>query len=235
MRIYRLEIRIIQLSILLTVIVMVFGIVSNWQGKTSEPVPANAGAQVEKEGDAVIDGKSDPSNTRIVCLGDSFTVGWPGQLKDSWPQKVAETLKVEVINSGKTFQNTSDLLTRFDTDVVAHNPGRVIIFAGVGDALRGKTLAEYQTNIMALIEKAKANHIKPILALPIPYPDTDELYNEYRKWEEGFAAENKIFVLDFKSVLFDSEGKILKKYSDDGRYPNNNGYQAMGEYAARIL
>jgi hypothetical protein len=29
--------------------------------------------------------------------------------------------------------------------------------------------------------------------------------------------------------------KILKKYSNDGKYPNKDGYQAMAEYAAGVL
>jgi hypothetical protein len=28
---------------------------------------------------------------------------------------------------------------------------------------------------------------------------------------------------------------MLRKYSDNGKYPNKDGYRAMGQYAAQIL
>jgi hypothetical protein len=58
---------------------------------------------------------------------------------------------------------------RFDQDVVAKEPGRVVIFAGVGDALREKTLEEYQKNLKAMVEKAEANHTSN-LSLPCRFP-----------------------------------------------------------------
>jgi len=251
-RTYRLQIRVIQLSVLITLIVMIFGLVNVWQSSVpgqqtgengttqgssgSNPDNTETGDNnASPNGDGVIEGNGTPINSKIVCLGDSFTYGYPGEPKDSWPERIAGILKIEVINAGKVYQNAEDLLVRFDQDVVDAEPGRVVIFAGVGDALREKPLEEYQKYIKALVEKAEANHIKPVLALPIPYPGTDERYQAYREWEITYAQEKSILVLDFKDVLFDSDGKILRKYSDDGKYPNKDGYQAMGDYAARVL
>ncbi|NLI93408.1 MAG: GDSL family lipase [Peptococcaceae bacterium] len=250
MRIYRLQIRIIQLSVLITIIIMIFGLVNIWQGSAKgQPVNGNNTAQSGNSSDnagkvnsntpqtnaaAPVD-NSKPANTKIVCLGDSFTYGYPGQPKDSWPDRLAGVLKIEVVNGGKVYQNSGDLLERFDQDVIAKKPGRVVIFAGVGDALREKKLDEYQKNIKSMVEKAQANQIKPILALPVPYPGTDKLCKEYRDWEQAYAREKNLVTLDFKGVLYDADGKMLKKYSDDGKYPNKNGYQAMGDYAATVL
>lgn len=238
MRTYRLQVRVIQLSILLTVIVMIVGLFNGWQGKTkAQPVVVNNAGNTDtsQNSDFVTEGGGNPINTKIVCLGDSFTYGYPGQTKDSWPEVMKGILKIDIVNAGKVYQNTSDLLERFDQDVVLKKPGRVIIFAGVGDALRGKTLEEYQKNIQKIVEKANSNNIEPILALPIPFPQTAALYDQYRKWEVSYAQEKKITTLDFRGVLFDANGTILKKYSGDGRYPNKDGYQAMGEYAAGVL
>jgi acyl-CoA thioesterase-1 len=244
-RIYRFQIRIIQIAVFLSVIIMAVALVNVWQaGLETQPV-ANNPVQTppgneSSEGENPATGDSEPeeeplTNSRIVCLGDSFTVGYPGKVEDSWPAYVAQALEIEVLNAGRTYQNAEDLLARFDADVLAKDPGRVVIFAGVGDALRGKSLEEFQKNVIAMVEKAQANHIKPILALTLPFPGTEELYKAYREWQEAYAAENKITVLDFKTVLFDSEDKILERYSDDGKYPNKEGYKAMGEYASMVL
>lgn len=246
MRIYRLQIRIIQLSVILTMIVMVFGLVNVWKGNAvGQPVGGDNisqnsnGGNPDKTGtpggNPPANGNSQLVNKKIVCLGDSYTIGYPGEPKDSWPVRVAEILKIEVINAGKTFQNTEDLLARFDQDVAAKEPGRVVIFAGVGDALRDKPFEEYQKNIMALVDKAQSKNIIPVLALPIPYPGTEKLYAAYREWEITYAQEKKLTVLDFKKVLYDEQDKILQKYSSDGKYPNKDGYAAMGDYAATIL
>jgi len=237
-RIYRLQVRIIQLAILLTVIVMVLGYVNFWPGGTEEQLPAgNISDNVDNNsnGDAVSDGNKNPVKSKIVCLGDSYTIGYPGEINDSWPQVAANILKIDILNAGKVYQNTNDLLTRFDQDVLAKDPAKVVIFAGVGDALQEKTLEEYKSNVTAMVEKALTNNIKPILALPIPYPNTETLYSQYIEWETAYATEKKLTTLNFKEVLFDSDGKILRKYSDDGKYPNKDGYRAMGEYAAKVL
>lgn len=243
MRTYRLQIRIIQLSVLITVIIMALGVVSVWKGNnsvqsgkqsTSGSTVGNGSSQ-QNTGTPQAGGGDKPTNTKIVCLGDSFTYGYPGQLKDSWPNRLGSVLKIEVVNAGKTYQNTSDLLSRFDQEVVAQKPGRVVIFAGVGDALRGKSLEEFQKNMQAIVEKAQANQIIPVVALTIPFPGTDQLYKDYLNWETTYAHEKNLMTLDFKTVLFGSDGKMLPKYSDDGRYPNKSGYQAMGDYAAQIL
>jgi len=140
-----------------------------------------------------------------------------------------------VINAGVISQNASDLVQRFDQDVTANEPGRVIIFAGVGDAIREIPLEEYQENIIKLVNKAEADHIEPILALPIPFPGTAALNQAYREWEISYAQEKNIKMLDFQQVLFDSDGKILSSYSSDGKYPNKEGHKAMGDYVAGIL
>ena len=70
-----------------------------------------------------------PTSSKIVALGDSFTLGYPLDVAHSWPQRLADVLKVTVVNKGKNTQTTKDLLARFDADVVAEKPGRVIIFA----------------------------------------------------------------------------------------------------------
>ncbi|UWG96953.1 GDSL-type esterase/lipase family protein [Dehalobacter sp. DCM] len=255
MRTYRLMIRIIQLSIVMTAIVIVMGYfdilhvgqlsfsfenylhVQNNDGNITNP-GTDSDNTAEKPSTNPDDGtaaNNDGTNTKIVCLGDSFTYGYPGEPSASWPQRVGDVLKIEVINAGKTYQNASDLLNRFDQDVTAQKPGKVVIFAGVGDAIRGTSLADYQNSIKALVEKAKANDMVPVLALPIPYKDTDVLYKQYREWEVAYAQENKITVLDFKNVLFDSEDHMLSQYTDNGTYPNKAGYQAMGDYAATVL
>jgi len=227
MRTYRLEIRLIQVAVGLALIVLIAGFAGFWgQGGKVPDVPANPKPTAAN---------SSLSNPKIVALGDSFTLGYPLDPEYSWTTRMAEVLQVTVVNKGKSRQTAKDLLDRFDTDVVSEKPGRVIIFAGIGDALQDVPLTEVQTNIKAIVEKAKSNHIIPILALPIEYPGVRESINETREWELGYAQQEEILTLDFSKALFDTEGKYLSGLTIDEKYPNAKGYKAMGDYAAQVL
>ncbi|TGE39593.1 lysophospholipase [Desulfosporosinus fructosivorans] len=227
MRTYRLEIRLIQVAAVLAFIVLVAGFFGLWGRGEKEPVGKTG---------AVVTNPVVLTNTKIVALGDSFTLGYPLDAKRSWTQHLADGLEVSVVNKGKSSQTALDLLSRFDADVVAEKPGRVIIFAGIGDALKDVPLAEVQKNIEALVEKAKANHIIPILALPIGYPSVQQAIADTREWEIEYAKKQDILTLDFSTVLFDADGKYLSGLSSEGgKYPNAKGYEAMGEYAAGVL
>ncbi len=232
MRTYRLEIRLIQVATGLAILVVIAGFFGLWgpSGKFSlgTTVEANAPGTVNNSAPTL-------SNQKIVALGDSFTLGYPLEAKHSWTTRTAEVLQVPVVNKGKNRQTAKDLLSRFDADVIAEKPGRVIIFAGIGDAIQGVALKEVQSNIEGMVAKAKANHIVPVLALPIGYPGVQKSIKETREWELGYAQKETILTLDFSSVLFDAEGKYLNGLSTDGKYPNAKGYEVMGDYAARVL
>ncbi|ODA41444.1 GDSL-type esterase/lipase family protein [Desulfosporosinus sp. BG] len=224
MRTYRLEIRLIQVAAGLAFIVLIAGYFGLWGQATKPPAETAVNTQAQAL-----------SNPKIVALGDSFTLGHPLDEEHSWTQRMADVLQVPVVNKGKVRQTAKDLLSRFDADVVAEKPGRVIIFAGIGDAIQEVPLKEVQTNIKAMVEKAKSNHITPILALPIGYPGAQQNIKDTREWEQGYTKEENITTLDFSTVLFDANGKYLSGLSDDGKYPTAKGYEAMGDYAARVL
>lgn len=228
MRTYRLEIRLIQVAAGLAFIVLIAGFFGLWGQGGKEPV-GTTGAVVTNPVQIL-------SNTKIVALGDSFTLGYPLDAKRSWTQRLADVLQITVVNKGKGMQTSKDLLSRFDSDVVAEKPGRVIIFAGIGDAIQDVPLKDVQTNIEAIVEKAKSNHIIPILALPIGYPGAQEAIKATREWELTYAKKGNILTLDFSTVLFDADGKYLSGLATEGgKYPNAKGYVTMGDYAARVL
>ncbi|KLU64342.1 esterase TesA precursor [Desulfosporosinus acididurans] len=232
MRTYRLEIRLIQAAAALALIVVITGFLGLW-GQAGQPSGSTAGASETQRTAASV---QTPSNSKIVALGDSFTLGYPLDTRHSWTQRLADDLKISVVNKGKGSQTAKDLLARFDADVVSQKPGRVIIFIGTGDALQNVSLKDYQTNIQAIVEKAKAHNIIPVLALPIWYPKYQTSIQEFRAWEIDYAQKQSIMTLDFTTVLFDNSKKYIAGLaSKDGKYPNAKGYEEMGDYAAKLL
>ncbi|WP_240986402.1 GDSL-type esterase/lipase family protein [Acididesulfobacillus acetoxydans] len=181
------------------------------------------------------EGTPQPLNSKIVTVGDSFTYGNPVGPGNSWPHWVGSHLGIPVINEGRVGQTSQDVLAHFDPDVVAQKPGRVIIFVGDGDAIQRVSEADYQNAVEAMVERARANHIIPILALPLPYPGLGQRIKAMQDWLRGYAKEGNIQTLDFAKVLFDSKGVYLKGMSNDGKYPSLQGYEAMGKYAVELL
>jgi len=231
MRTYRLEIRLLQLAIVLSTIILVGGFLG-WSFPTG---------QTAKRDGASVNGAASGAQgaaagiAKIVALGDSFTFGYPGGPDKSWTKRLADNLHVTVVNKGKIQQTSKDLLERFERDVASERPDLVIIFVGAGDALQGSSLADFQTSIKAMVEKARANHVTPVLALPLAFPGVEQAIKAMREWEESYAKEQRVLVLDFGSILFDAQGKYLKGFTADGKYPSAKGYEAMGDYAARVL
>ncbi|MDD4347295.1 MAG: GDSL-type esterase/lipase family protein [Desulfitobacteriaceae bacterium] len=228
MRIYRTLLRIIQTAVFLALIIIISGVLKS-------PFLAGSGGSTNGVDEKASQQAEALTNKKIVALGDSFTLGYPLGAESSWTKTLADILQVEVINKGKSQQTGKELLARFDEDVLAENPGRVIIFAGNGDAIQKVSLTDFQDYIQALVDKSRANNIIPVLALPVWYPGYEQTIKSMREWETGYALSLDILVLDFNDTLFDSEKKYLNGLSVDGEYPNAKGYKDMGEYAARVL
>jgi len=232
MRSYRLEIRLIQTAVVLSGLILISGFLG--AGIWGESAKPQTGGTTPTTGETQPQAQT-PVNPKIVAIGDSFTYGYPSDPDHSWTTQLGDNLTVPVVNKGIIHQNANDLLSRFDQDVISEQPGRVIIFAGTGDALQNISLIEYQSNIQAMVDKANANHIEPILALPMPYPGAQDRIDELKAWELEYAQAHQIMTLDFSSVLFGPDGKYLPGLSDDGKYPTADGYVVMGDYAARVL
>ena len=228
MRIHRVQSRIIQTAGLLALLILISGLMGT-------PFWGNSGNNTNGAAAKNTQQTAAPTNTKIVALGDSFTLGYPLGVDSSWTETLADELQVTVVNKGKSQQTAQDLLERYDEDVLTENPGRVIIFAGTGDAIQNVSLSNYQYAIQTMVEKAQSNNIVPVLALPLWYPGYEQTIESMQEWEMSYAQSKNILVLNFKDTLFDTNKKYLSGLSSDGKYPNAKGYQAMGEYAARVL
>ncbi|KLU62676.1 GDSL-like lipase/acylhydrolase [Peptococcaceae bacterium CEB3] len=243
----RVDLRIVGVTLFLALVVVVamYLRTNHWvNARPGNPVvvketqpnqPTVTEAPQRKHGTEARDLRSNTANTKIVTVGDSFTYGNPFGPQESWPKWVANLLGVDVVNNARIGQTSRDVLTHFDRDVLAYNPGRVVIFVGDGDAIKRVSEADYQNDIKAMVEKAWASNITPILALPVPYRGLSQPIGAMRSWLTAYAKEQKIRTLDFASVLFDSQGNYLPGMSNDGKYPSLQGYRAMGDYAVQVL
>lgn len=174
---------------------------------------------------------------RAVFFGDSITENWvlgdPGLFGS------------EVIGRGIGGQTTAQMLVRFHSDVIALKPRVVQILAGSNDIAgnRGPTSErDFQNNIMAMVELARAHRIRVALAtIPpaarffwrpevTPGPEIQRL----NTWLREYARREGLIFIDYHAVLATPEGAMRQGLSLDGVHPNRDGYAAMRTLAERV-
>ncbi len=183
--------------------------------------------------------KPQPNERRVVFLGDEITGNWGQGSTPFFPGK-------PYLNRGIKGQTSPQMLVRFRQDVIKLKPKVVIIAAGSNDlaSVTGPiTQQMFAENIMSIVELAKANGIKVVLASLTPICDCytkQSLLRPFGKiigmngWLKEYAAESGSVYLDYYSAL--AEGRNLKKeFTNDGVLLNDAGYTALAPLAEQAI
>ena len=187
------------------------------------------------------EGKNDSLTTRpdVVFMGNSITDCWA----DTVPAFFADN---NFVGRGISGQVSSQMLVRFQEDVINLHPKVVVICCGTNDIAQNNgpiTLEHILHNIKSMCQLARANKIKPVVCSTLPAkgfkwrPDMKPANDIIRLNEmiKAYAQENKIPYVDYHSALKDEENGLPKKYSKDGVHPNAQGYAVMESVILPIL
>ncbi len=174
---------------------------------------------------------------RVVFLGDSITDFW--KLDEYFPGK-------SYINRGISGQTTSQMLVRFQQDVVALHPKAVVILAGTND-IAGNTgpisLEDIEANYASLEELARANGIKVVFSSVLPVhnytPQSQDFFAdrppakilELNRWLASYSRTHPCIYLDYFNAMVDAKGLLKKELAEDGLHPNPAGYRIMAPLA----
>jgi acyl-CoA thioesterase I len=105
---------------------------------------------------------------KVVCIGNSIVKGFPHRQGQSFPSVLREKTGWQVINKGVNGDTTAMVLQRFSTDVLAHQPDKVLILTGANDFIyQVAGPVEAMKNIEQMIEMAQAKGIVPVLLTPL--------------------------------------------------------------------
>jgi lysophospholipase L1-like esterase len=171
---------------------------------------------------------------RVVFMGDSITEGW--RLEDSFPGK-------PYINRGISGQTSSQMLLRFQQDVIDLKPKVVLILAGTNDFAENTgpvTMDQVEGNIISMAQLSAANDIRVVLCSVLPsisFPWHPELGNPAPKiaamneWMKAYAAEKGYVYVDYYSTMKDAAGGLPPNLSKDGVHPLPAGYAIMAPLA----
>jgi len=179
------------------------------------------------------------SEDRVVFFGDDITEEWERGTNRFFSGK-------PYVNRGIAGQTTSQMLVRFRQDVVALKPKAVIIQGGGNDIasqLSPGTEALVADNVRSMIEIAKANNIRVILASATPVCDcvTDQTTMRPQGKLIGLngalrdlAAETGAVFVNYYAALVN--GRDFKaELTRDGLVPNQAGYAVMAPLAEQAI
>jgi len=180
-----------------------------------------------------------PGEKRVVFLGDEITENW-GSINSQFFKNR------QYLNRGIKGQTTPQMLVRFRQDVVALKPGVVVIHAGSNDIASITspiTQAMTAENYMSIVELAKANGIRVVIASLTPVCDCYTKQTQLRPqgkiigingWLREYAAESGSVYLDYYTALADGRN-FRKELTSDGLLPNDAGYAVMAKLAEAAI
>jgi lysophospholipase L1-like esterase len=175
----------------------------------------------------------------VVFIGDSITAIW-----GSGQQGPQFTQHPNWVDKGISGQTSSQVLARFQSDVVDLHPEIVHILVGTNDVYPGWTPQPSAANVEAMVQMAQANGIHVILATIPPWgcdasqcasaegaDSTLSRYdriNTWNAWIERYALSKAIPVVDYHSALLAPDGEhYVPALTIEGVHPNAAGYVVM--------
>jgi lysophospholipase L1-like esterase len=175
----------------------------------------------------------------VVFLGDQITERWGQGSARFFPGK-------PYLNRGIAGQTTPQMLVRFRQDVISLKPKAVVILAGTNDlasVLAPATEGTIAENFMSMVELAKANSIRVVLASVTPVCDCFTRQTGLRPqgkiislngWIRGYAQRSGSVYLNYYSALADGRD-FKKELTVDGLLPNDAGYAVMATLAESAI
>lgn len=180
----------------------------------------------------------------IVALGDSITddlQGWFGILQQILEITVPEA-NFTFVNSGVSYDTSSDAIQRFNRDVINHDPDWVIVALGTFDAQRlhvapNRTLvslAAFWENINTIESAVEEITDNPIIWITPP-PVITQMLQQMRLFDYDIFEED---LKQFREVLTSKTGYIVDplgkrmgedepeawNYLSDGLHPSLSGH-----------
>jgi lysophospholipase L1-like esterase len=179
-----------------------------------------------------------PGENRVVFIGDDATDKWTGA--EFFPGQ-------PYINRGIAGQTTPQMLVRFRQDVIQLKPRVVVIQGGMNDlagVMGPATQGTAAENLMSMVELAKVNGIKVVLASMLPVCDCKGVTQTrvrpvgkligMNNWLRDYAAESGSIYLNYYGALV--EGRAFRQdLTIDGLVPNEAGYKVMAPVAQQAI
>ena len=158
-------------------------------------------------------------NTTLVFLGDSITE------HGRWQEWFGS---YETHNLGVGGDTTDEVKARLD-DVVALNPGTVVLLVGANDLAKNRSVEHIVQNIETILVTLRNDLPDAEILLQSVMPRGHEYAEEIRDinrhiWQ--FASSVRTHYLDLWPALALQDGELNPEYTDDRLHLTEAGYEA---------
>lgn len=168
---------------------------------------------------------------KIVFLGDSLTAGYGVAKEEAFPARLEEKFKksgktVQVINAGISGSTSASGVSRLKW-LLKNKPDILVLALGANDGLRGFKLEATKQNLEQMIELARENKLKVVLAgMQLPLNYGDDYRNQFQQMYKELAKKYKVELIPF---LLEGVGGETNLNLSDGIHPNAKGHEKIAE------
>jgi acyl-CoA thioesterase-1 len=173
----------------------------------------------------------------VVFLGDSLTAGYGLARQESFPSLVEARIRAaglgwKVVNAGVSGDTSAGARARLDF-IYRQKPQLIFLCIGSNDGLRGLPVAELEKNLRAILDRARKEGTRVILAgamLPENYG------KDYREaFRSLFPRLAKEYRLPFLPSLLEGVAMTPGLNQDDGIHPNAAGARRVAANVWKLL
>ncbi len=166
----------------------------------------------------------------LLVVGDSISAGYGLADGQGWVRLLENRLQeqqspYQVVNASISGDTTAGGLARLPQLLAAHRPEVVAIELGGNDGLRGQPLAQFERNLTALVQQAKAKGARVLLlGMRLP-PNYGPRYTEgFAQVYQDVAKAQQVALVPF---LLEGVGGDPAFMQPDGIHPRANAQQRL--------
>ncbi len=178
----------------------------------------------------------------IVCFGDSLTVGFqsptpdcPDVLETPYGRYLEKRLRGRALVhvSGICGELTTDMVHRFECDVVSRRPAWTVILGGTNDLGWARRPSEIMRSLVTMYERAVAASVCPV-AVTVPsirgFDDHIPRRIELNRLIVAYCAGHALPCVDLFTATAEPEtGRLAEPYSNDGLHLTTAGYELLAD------
>lgn len=183
---------------------------------------------------------------KIVCIGNSIVNGFPLKRSQCFASLWRQASGHEIINKGENGDITSNVLARFEKDVISHKPSAVVILTGTNDFIyQVSTPEEAMAYLAQMADLASSNSIETIMMTPLiiyepmaekcwvdtDYSSVNEKLRALRELMLDYGAKSNIRIVDTQKLYLQlyTEDNVSEYYLD-GIHPTVLGHEAIAQF-----
>jgi acyl-CoA thioesterase-1 len=174
----------------------------------------------------------------ILVLGDSLSAAYGIGAEQGWPALLEERLQRDgyayrVVNASISGDTSASGLSRLPAALEQHRPAVLILELGANDGLRGLSPDQIEHNLIAMIEMARSQGVRVLLAgmrLPPNYGPT--YTHRFRDLYSNLARRYQVSLIPF---LLDGVAAHRELMQEDGLHPTAKAQPLVLENVWRYL